>query len=927
MMRAHPPAENAPHASFDPRVWQLWGKADPSRAREGSSDWHPLLCHVLDVIACAERLLLHVRPDRLDALTAALALPREAALPWVLFFVALHDLGKATPPFQFKVSARVQALLALGLDFPDRDEPHGSLSTVLTTKALTEHGLPPRLARWVARSVGAHHGEFASLGKLGELEQEKGVLLPGYAGNEPLWALLRSHLVEALAGVCGISPSTSRPSLPQGAANRHAFAADLAGLTTVADWLGSNADVFAYVEPPASPADYLALARERAVRAVDAAGWRLPPRPPRRTFRELFDKDPWPLHEAVEELLPALLGPSLVVVEAPMGEGKTEAALTIFDALAARSASGLYFALPTQATSNQIFGRVERFLRATFPGETHGLHLVHGDAGLSERYDALKARAFAMRSVDGAARGEGGPVADAWFARSKRALLAPLAVGTVDQALLGVLGVRHGFLRLHGLAGKVVVVDEVHAYDTYTSELLDRLLSWLGALGATVVLLSATLPAARRDALVRAFGAAPCPPAAYPRITIATAGASSSSTSFPARRAPVPVSLVWQPAPTLPERLAQALSGGGCAVWIVNTVRRAQQTYLALRALRDRGLLPADLDLGLLHARFPFDARAARERSAEASFGPGEEKRPRAAILVGTQVLEQSLDLDFDLMITELAPVDLVLQRAGRLHRHTRERPRPPAVQRPTLWLVRPEDDERPEGPAFGASALIYAPSVLLRSWLALRDRTEVVLPTDIEPLIESVYGGAAPAAPAELAARLAQLDRASKAQERTEKNKALMIELAAPDADDPFRDLAQMFEDEDPRIHRSLRAKTRLGEPSVEVVPVLDRGGRVILAGDPYVAIDLDTKNPPPHRTIVAAARQAVGIADGRVVAALLDERVPPSFEASGHLRFHRVLRLDGAGRTTMAGVSLALDPELGLVVGSLDLPDNEAP
>jgi CRISPR-associated endonuclease/helicase Cas3 len=165
----------------------------------------------------------------------------------------------------------------------------------------------------------------------------------------------------------------------------------------------------------------------------------------------------------VAALTPRLDGASLIVVEAPMGEGKTEAALLLYETLAARGATGLYFALPTQATSNQILGRVQRFLESAYPGEVHELHLVHGDAGLSERYERLKERAFSVRSVDGPARGEGGAVADAWFSRSKRALLAPVAVGTVDQALLGVLGVRHAFLRLHALAGKVVVIDEVHA--------------------------------------------------------------------------------------------------------------------------------------------------------------------------------------------------------------------------------------------------------------------------------------------------------------------------------------------------------------------------------------------------------------------------------------------------------------------------------
>ncbi len=919
MINAPSSSPSTPAGAFDARAWQLWGKATPASSAEGGPEWHPLLCHLLDVVACGERLLLGVRPDRLEALGTAMVLPGETALPWLLFFVALHDLGKATPPFQIKLAKRVDALIALGLDFPDRDEPHGSLSASLATSALARRGVPPRLARWVARSIGAHHGEFASLSKLENIEIDKGTLLGAYAGTKPLWGDLRAHLVEALADVCGIRATTPRPSLPPSAVARHAFMADLAGLTTVADWLGSNAAFFKYVAPPASPAEYLALARERAMRTLEDAGWRSPPVSPGRTFHALFDKDPWPLHQAVDALTPTLAGPSLVIVEAPMGEGKTEAALAIFDALAARGATGLYFALPTQATSNQIFGRVEKFIRCAFPDETHGLHLVHGDAGLSERYDALKARAFAIRSVGGVTGKDEGPIADAWFARGKRALLAPLGVGTVDQALLGVLGVRHGFLRLHGLAGKVIVIDEVHAYDTYTSELLDRLLFWLRALGSTVVLLSATLPAARREALVRAFGAAPPTPTPYPRITVACGGVASSR-SFEARRAPIPVSVVWQPADTLPTRLAEALAGGGCAAWIVNTVRCAQQTYLALRDLQARGLLHADLTLGLLHARFPFDARAVRERAAEESFGPGEAKRPRAAILVGTQVLEQSLDLDFDLMVTELAPVDLVLQRAGRLHRHARKNTRPASVARPALWLVRPEDDDRPEGPSFGASAYVYDESILLRSWLTLRERTEVMLPTDIEPLIESVYGGGAAAPAPALATRLADLDRKHAEERLADSNKARSVVLRQPDGDDPLGDLASVSDDEDPSLHPALRAATRLGDPNVEVVPILDQGGRTVLAGTPHLAIDLDAKGPPPRDIVVAAARQAVRIGHRVVVPALLRQPVPRTFEASGQLRFHRALRLDDAGRATVAGITLTLDPHLGLVVGSLD-------
>ncbi|MGH7297917.1 MAG: CRISPR-associated helicase Cas3', partial [Polyangiaceae bacterium] len=416
--------------------------------------------------------------------------------------------------------------------------------------------------------------------------------------------------------------------------------------------------------------------------------------------------------------------------------GKTEAALLLYETLAARGATGLYFALPTQATSNQILGRVQRFLESAYPGEVHELHLVHGDAGLSERYERLKERAFSVRSVDGPARGEGGAVADSWFSRSKRALLAPVAVGTVDQALLGVLGVRHAFLRLHALAGKVVVIDEVHAYDTYTSGLLARLLAWLRALGTTVVLLSATLPASRRAALTRAFGGTAPQPCPYPRLTTVTGGRSFTETFVP-KREPKSVHVRWRDGATLPEALATRLERGGCVAWIVNTVRAAQQTYRTLRRLKADGVIREGVAIDLIHARFPFDARAARERAAEIQFGPDGAKRPDAAILVGTQVLEQSLDLDFDLMITELAPVDLVLQRAGRLHRHVRPKELRGAFPEAELWVQRPDDEDGASGPSFGASKFIYAESVLLRSWLALRARDTILLPTDIEPLIE----------------------------------------------------------------------------------------------------------------------------------------------------------------------------------------------
>jgi CRISPR-associated endonuclease/helicase Cas3 len=902
--------------TMDPRAWHLWGKADPKRKDLGPP-WHPALCHLLDVVACAELLLTELHPGRLADLAAALGLQEQDALAWVLFAVALHDLGKLTPPFQAKVRERADALRALGLDVPEAGEPHGALSAVLVSSELERYGCPRRLARSVGAAVGAHHGDFARTEHLLDLEEDPG----RNGGRSPLWAALRGEVVAGLAEHTGVVRAAA-PTSPTPTARRHALAADLAGLTTVADWIGSNAEVFGYVDPPTSIRAYAPIAAERARLALDAAGFRRPPRPAARSFEALFGRTPWPLHDAVARVIDEARPGSLVIVEAPMGEGKTEAALLLYDALAGRGAEGLYFALPTQATANQILGRIERYLARSFPGERHGLHLVHGGAGLSDRYEALKERAFAARAIDGVARTEGdqSPVADAWFARSKRALLAPLAVGTVDQALLAVLRSKHHFLRLHGLARKVFVVDEVHAYDTFTSEILARLCAWLRSLGATVVLLSATLASPQRARLLEAFGVESAPAAApYPRITLAADGTARVE-PFAARRPPFDVLLEWKDEAELPRAVAEAVRDGGCVAWIVNTVARAQAIHLALVELRRTGVLSGDVELSLLHARFPFAARQQRERAAEDAFGPPERgtRRPRAAILVGTQVLEQSLDLDFDLMVTDLAPVDLVLQRAGRLHRHARaERPRGLDARR--LWIARPAEVDAPAGPSFGPSVRVYDESVLLRSWLELSRRPSVTLPTDIESLVEAVYAPRGDAAlPAAIGRRLADLDAVRENEARGDAQNAGRRELPPPDEANPFGDFACRFDEEDPRIHAELRAITRLGDETVTVVPVIEAGGRLVLASDPSHAVDVDA-DELPHADVLAIARQTLSIGSRAVVRALVREDPPRCFQRAGHLRHHRLLRLDDRHVAAVGGTTLRLDPELGLVIGDL--------
>jgi CRISPR-associated endonuclease/helicase Cas3 len=282
------------------------------------------------------------------------------------------------------------------------------------------------------------------------------------------------------------------------------------------------------------------------------------------------------------------------------------------------------------------------------------------------------------------------------------------------------------------------------------------------------------------------------------------------------------------------------------------------------------------------------------------------------------------LDLDFDLMITEVAPVDLVLQRAGRLHRHDREG-RPEALRTRTLWIELPEHADRPQGPDFGASEYVYDEAILLSSYLALRACERVTLPTDIEPLVESVYAeGAARAAseslPAALANRLRDALDARSSQASGDKYKADLKVLPAPAESDPFRAFSCSFDDEDPEVHEALRAVTRLGEKSLTVVPVVPVAGGLQLAIDPTVVFDPDSA-VLPFATATAIARGALSVGHRGLVHALLHDH-PRAFERSGVLRHHRLLRLDEARRADVAGNSVLLDPALGLVIGRLAKP-----
>lgn len=712
-------------------LFKLWAKSEP---------FHPLPCHLIDVGNVA-LTLLERGPFRgtVPRFSRATGRPPEATPAWLAYLTALHDIGKCSPAFQGKQPELAAPLMQVGYHMEDgrgfRHEGYGAqwLHSFFREKldwARAE-------ATTAADALRGHHGNFAA---------------PNWTEREVAtsqWEPLRLRLERLVREV--FAPPPWAPQF----ADHSVAGVLLSGLTVLADWIASNPELFRMEWRGEDPVTYARESRERAEFALSAVGLTAGPAwKGAQTFQQVWPRieSPRPIQAVIEALIrQGEAPPGLAIIEAMMGEGKSEAGLYLATQWQEPvSVGGIYMAMPTAATSNQMHGRLQDLVADHDPAAAKAVRLVHGMAWL---VDSATTSQEPEVAPDNESQATGGQVLE-WFRPRKRSLLATHGVGTIDQALMGALHVKHGFLRLFGLAGKVLLIDEVHAYDPYMRQILTRLLCWCGALSIPTILLSATLPLARRQALVQAY----CPTAEplshrsgvdlpYPLITLIGDGGSPREIPVEgsARSMTMDRELNWgalgDPMATA-ELIAQIARNGACTAVILNTVASAQQVFQALeRLLPHEG--PDGVELLLFHARFPAGRRqeieaAVLERFDRRSLLPADHPqctlRPKRAVLVATQVVEQSLDLDFDQMITEIAPIDLLLQRAGRLHRH--ERPGRNAMVRPTLHVLLPSKEKL----VFGTTQSVYQRYVLLKTLMVLEGNDILVLPTDIRSLVESVY-------------------------------------------------------------------------------------------------------------------------------------------------------------------------------------------
>ncbi len=741
------------------RYFRYWGKAHREGEKgEGSAELHLLPYHCLDVAAVGHVLLMQHSALR-KSLAMLMGLSESELVDWLPFLLALHDMGKFSAGFQNLRPDLFETLQQR--QWPCSASPrHDGLGYLFWRKCLKEHcqhiGLLPTpqkkglragnafagLDYWL-QAVTGHHGTPPQQNEISDIVSDYFATQDSEAANAFVTDIAQL-LLPAEKGFPQVDLEICQTSSWW-----------LAGFAVLCDWLGSNRDYFPFVESAQPLAGYWVIAKERAETAI-AATELLPANiADAMSLSTLFGWDgntPTPLQAHCEQL-ELRSGPQLFILEDVTGAGKTEAAVILAHRLmVAGNAQGIYFGLPTMATANAMYERMEKVYRALYQENAKpSLVLAHGARDLSRHF---RQAIIPATTTKGKAENYGDDTETAnshcssWLADNrKKALLAEVGVGTIDQALMAILPARHQSLRLLGLLGKLLIVDEVHACDAYMNRLLCTLLQAHAASGGSAILLSATLPARQRQRLLDAFadGAGrnrqPLTKSGdddYPLFTHAhTAEPEPEETVLDTRasvRRRVCVEMVHSPEAAT-ERLVAAVAAGQCVCWIRNTVSDARETFAQLHHQHP------DWTIDLFHARYAMQDRLDIEQRIVKRFGPESTRdERRGQVLIATQVVEQSLDLDFDLLITDLAPIDLIIQRAGRLHRHLRgER------NEPVLVVNGPDPGDDIAASWFkdyleGASYVYSHHGQLWLTARLLKQQGGFRMPEDARRLIEGVY-------------------------------------------------------------------------------------------------------------------------------------------------------------------------------------------
>lgn len=839
-----------PNHLSTPETASFWAKTgDKDSPTLGLS----LVQHMLDAGSVAARLWdTWLAPGLQKQFSEHLHLSMEDTRALVCWLAATHDMGKATPEFSGQLDARRDENLAVyrqrieqqDFEFPEDLVtpasslrcPHSKYSQSILIHLFTSNieGMPRKVAETLASISGAHHGTPADYRS--NSADLSNVILKRLS---PKWHATWQELYNITLKRFGAS-SALQQLARHGQAIPVSVQFCITGFVIMSDWIASNPDFFpmgtfgSAEQEQRARIGWQALGLEQRWTAkLDAD----PKTPAADLYASRFGwSNPTlrPMQEVVVEAVRSMQSGGMMCIEAPMGQGKTEAGLIAAEFLAqATGRTGVAFAAPTQATSNALFDRVTEWVKYQTnhvaqehgePVKPHSMFLGHSKNRFNKSYEALsKADIFDESSTPGQENNRktlrpGTSLArHSWLSGTKKGLLSSFVVCTIDQVLMTALQARHVMLRYLGLASKVIIIDEVHAYDAYMSEYLSAALYWLGQMNAPVILMSATLPSDTRDDLMKNYAeglkvrkkstsapkrnrfldlnanlSAPQESSQnitpldldYPVIHTLTAEDNGTPKKWkveqPVEQTEIELKLIDDSPKSVLNVLEPLANDHGCAAVICNTVGRAQEMHEFLR--KQFG----EEHVVLTHSRFTATHRAEQEELLVSKLGKKEHyskadgedsSRPHRLIVVGTQVIEQSLDLDFDVMITDFAPVDLVLQRMGRLHRHDSRSSseRTPAYRKPVCYVRGVETfgshNEAPDFPR--GSKAVYEPMILLSSYAQLLphfDGEPIRIPADISPLVQKTYQENAPA---EIPSAWAEVFESAKQEHKKGKDQA----------------------------------------------------------------------------------------------------------------------------------------------------------
>jgi len=737
--------------------YRYWGKAQPSE--DGQAAFHLLPFHCLDVAAVGVAYL--EQSSLLKSCCGLLNCSKQAFLSWSAFLLALHDLGKFSEAFQ---SQRPDLIFALQKREPNPtkiySERHDSLGYWLWDEYLVDEMLlkigiddsrqtQRSLKCWLLAVTGHHGMPPKSYGNL-----------DNFFRNED--KRTTADFVQAMARLLLTDEAKRIPTNTDEKDFQHLsemLSWWFAGVTVLADWLGSNTRFFPYKNQTTDLDRYWEYAKSQATEALAKSGVSPSAIENGRSFKDLFQKiqEASPLQQwAVSVDIPQ--APQIYLLEDVTGAGKTEAAMMLAYRLMGQGlAEGFFIGLPTMATANAMYKRVAEVYQKLFTDNAN-LVLAHGHKKLVEEFAATIFPPDTPEQDDAQLDETASARCSAWLAdHSKRALLASAGIGTIDQALLAVLHSKHQSLRLLGLFNKVLIVDEVHACDAYMQGVLEVLLEFHARTGGPVILLSATLPSRMKQALLNAYAkgrnqeSAPALRSdAYPLATRWHDGQTALLEDALASRACVSRTVhVHYEADDekVFAHIVAALQQGQCVGWIRNTVADAMAAYERISQM-----IPPE-KITLFHARFVLKDRLGKEEQVLSFFGEGSKQHDRQGrLMIATQVAEQSLDVDFDVLITDLAPIDRVLQRAGRMQRHVRDAQGNRLVttdtkdkrSAPCLWVYAPAWTDQPKADWYGAvfKKAQYVYGYHGQLWLTAKvlQKGGFTMPVDARYLIESVF-------------------------------------------------------------------------------------------------------------------------------------------------------------------------------------------